>query len=149
MPKSPLTTLAALGAGVLVLTGCGGDGSSDAAPAHTPTATGTPAAETPALDLDGGWLGESDVDQVAMIVEGGTVRLASQGPDGGQRQACEGLLKAESLLLQCTDRKNTTRTRGTVEISDGDQIAVAWESGRKDLLTKSADGQIDLSQWGL
>ncbi|MEV7289530.1 hypothetical protein AB0O01_34120 [Streptomyces sp. NPDC093252] len=144
-----LITLAATGA--LVLTGCGGDGSTDAAPAPapSPTASGTPATGAPALALDGGWLGESDVDQVAMVVEGGTVRLASQGPDGGQRQACEGLLKEGSLLLQCTDRKNTTRTRGTVEISDGEKIAVAWESGRKDLLTRSADGRIDLSQWGL
>ncbi|MEU9336734.1 hypothetical protein AB0D49_26815 [Streptomyces sp. NPDC048290] len=137
-----LGALTALGA--LALTGCGGD---DPSPAAAPAA---PVSRPPSLALDGDWLGETDVDQVAMVVKDGTVRLASQRPDGGGRQACEGLLKADTLLLRCTDPDDTTRTRGTVELNDGDRVAVVWSSGRTDLLTRGgdSDGRIDLSAWG-
>ncbi|MET8829495.1 hypothetical protein ABZX40_26910 [Streptomyces sp. NPDC004610] len=168
MRKSTLVTLAGVGLGALLLTGCGGDDSGDdsaaASPSASPSATapaadtatspspsGSPAASASdgAVKLDGGWLGESDVDQVAMIIQGQTVMLAFQSNDGKTRHACDGLLKETAITLSCVDKNSTDRTNGTVEISSGDKLAIAWESGKKDLLTKSGDGELDYSQWGL
>ncbi|MFD3372810.1 MULTISPECIES: hypothetical protein [unclassified Streptomyces] len=153
----------AAGVGVVLLTGCQSDDSTDDASNDRPSAPATNAAEevpstpgTPSStgasgetgSLDGGWLGESDVDKVAMIVQKKKVMLAFQSADGQKRQACEGLLQEKSILLKCVE-DNKDRLKGTVEISSGEKIAIAWSSGKKDLLTKSGDGQMDFSQWGL
>ncbi|MEV7284900.1 hypothetical protein AB0O01_10125 [Streptomyces sp. NPDC093252] len=176
MRTSTLVTLAGAGLGALLLTGCGGDDSADGAAsssssssssssaspspsvtasavdtAASPSPGGSPAASTGAgaAKLDGGWLGESDVDQVAMIIQGRTVMLAFQSNDGTARHACDGLLKDTAITLSCVDKNSTDRTRGTVELSSGDKLAIAWASGKKDLLTKSGDGELDYAQWGL
>ncbi|MEU9332870.1 hypothetical protein AB0D49_06825 [Streptomyces sp. NPDC048290] len=169
MRKSTLLALATTGLGALLLTGCGGDSTEDtAASSPTPTASAESPAASPstpaspaspaspaatgasgAAALDGGWLGESDVDQVAMIIQAGTVMLAYQSNDGTARHACDGTLKDTAIKVSCVDKNSTDRTTGTVEISDGEKIAISWASGKKDLLTKSGDGQLDYSQWGL
>ncbi|MCX4911584.1 hypothetical protein [Streptomyces sp. NBC_00878] len=156
--------IAAAGVGAVLLTGCNSDDSADDASsskpatpeaiATTPEAPSAPAtpsgisASGQADSLDGGWLGESDVDKVAMIVQGKKVMLAFQSTDGKKRQACDGLLKEKAIQLQCVEA-NKDRVKGTVEISSGEKIAIAWTSGKKDLLTKSGNGQVDFSQWGL
>ncbi|TXS41218.1 hypothetical protein EAO75_41165 [Streptomyces sp. uw30] len=101
------------------------------------------------MKLDGGWVGSSDVDEVAMIVKGDKVQLAFRSTDGKSMHACEGLLKQTSMQLSCVDKTNKDRVKGTVEISTDKKIAIAWASGKKDLLTKSGNGQVDFSQWGL
>ncbi|MEU0641390.1 hypothetical protein [Streptomyces umbrinus] len=153
----------AAGVGVVLLTGCQSDDSTDDASNDKPSTPETSAVQevpsTPATpsnagasgqtdSLEGGWLGESDVDKVAMIVQKKKVTLAFQSADGQKRQACEGLLQQKSILLKCVE-DNKDRVKGTVEISSGEKIAIAWTSGKKDLLTKSGDGQTDFSQWGL
>ncbi|MFJ5259876.1 hypothetical protein ACIQAC_05305 [Streptomyces sp. NPDC088387] len=177
MRKSMLIALASAGVGAALLTGCSSDDSADdntaASSPAAPATTADPATPDPADDpaddpagtggstspsgsagggaagLDGGWLGSSDVDQVAMIIQDGKVQLAFQSTDGKKRHACEGLLKDTEMSLQCVDKASKDRVKGTVEINSGDKIAIAWSSGKKDLLTKSGDGSVDLSQWGV
>lgn len=168
MRKSMISAVATAAFGTLVLTGCLGDDSDDASPSvsapaaaaaasetapetptESPTAVDDQGGSTPATTLDGGWVGSSDVDEVAMIIKSGKVQLAFRSTDGKSMHACEGLLKETSMQLSCVDKTNKDRVKGTVEISTDKKIAIAWASGKKDLLTKSGNGQVDFSQWGL
>lgn len=169
MRTSLLFGIATAGLSAMLLTGCLKDDDTDTdarrtpAPAPTASATDTTAQSpggaadpsdsgtdsgTSTGDLDGGWLGESDVDKVAAIIQGQEVMLAFQSTDGAERHACEGLLKQTAIRLRCID-DNKDRLKGTVEISSSEKIVIAWSSGKKDLLTRSGDGQTDFSQWGL
>ncbi|MEV6166980.1 hypothetical protein AB0L99_01965 [Streptomyces sp. NPDC051954] len=149
-------SIATAGLCAVLLTGCTSDDSADDASATksstptTSTVAESPSAAAPSsTTLDGGWLGDSDVDRTAMIIQGKKVMLAFQSTDGKKRQACEGLLQQEqSILLKCVD-KSQDRVKGTIEIASGEKIAIAWTSGKKDVLTKSGNGELDFSQWGL
>ncbi|MER5942091.1 hypothetical protein ABT121_32855 [Streptomyces sp. NPDC001928] len=173
MRKSMMSAVAAAAFGTMVLTGCMGDDSDDASSSASSPAATSPAAASPSaaapdeaasdagadadaaadsqapVKLDGGWVGSSDVDEVAMIVKGDKVQLAFRSTDGKSMHACEGLLKQTSMQLSCVDKTNKDRVKGTVEIASDKKIAIAWASGKKDLLTKSGNGQVDFSQWGL
>jgi len=168
---STLAPIAAAAFSTVVLTGCMGDDSDDASPSvSAPAATASETAaeavtespdstddqgsatggsSTSAVQIDGGWVGSSDVDEVAMIIKSGKVQLAFRSTDGKSMHACEGLLKQTSMQLSCVDKTNKDRVKGTVEISTDKKIAIAWASGKKDLLTKSGNGEVDFSQWGL
>ncbi|MEV0172617.1 hypothetical protein AB0I00_16050 [Streptomyces sp. NPDC050803] len=119
--------------GVLVLSGCSDDGSTDDAspsPSATPSATrtadtggGDGGTASPAGDLEGSWLATTDGKAVALVVTGSRAGLFATGGT-----VCSGTAGEETIRLTCTDGSKD-RATGTIDSVSEDRLKVTWEGG--------------------
>ncbi|MGC5365213.1 hypothetical protein ACPXCE_26665 [Streptomyces sp. DT24] len=129
----------------LILSGCGGDESSDGSDKNdgrkeSAASTGggsdgrdDDSGKSGAAALDGSWAGLTDGKAVVLTVTGDTATLVA-----GQH-VCQGSVKrAEraTLALTCVDG-DTGRASGTVDSHDGSAIVVSWGGGITDKLTRA------------
>ncbi|MFC8831134.1 hypothetical protein ACFT9I_38025 [Streptomyces sp. NPDC057137] len=135
----------------LTLTGCGGSDSGDdsgkdkgtSTPAPSEPAGGTdeatPDAGSTADSLEGSWAGMTEGKAVALSVKEGKAALIAD------EHICQGDVQdmgGEPMLsLKCADG-NTDRTMGSIDSNDGKTLALSWQGGTKDSLTKTDPGKL-------
>ncbi|MEU9266403.1 hypothetical protein AB0E04_13275 [Streptomyces sp. NPDC048251] len=147
--RAAAVAAAATLAGVLVLTGCSGDGGSDDGSSATPTtATGGTSGATDSAsasvsasgELEGSWLATTDGKAVALIitgkqaalfVTGGTVCSGTAGEEAGMQM----------IHLKCTSGTDD-RTTGMVDSADAKSLKVTWSGAvGKETFAKAEGGQ--------
>ncbi|MGW4239572.1 hypothetical protein ACWEJP_22625 [Streptomyces sp. NPDC004749] len=146
----------------LSLTGCGGgddgsdkDGGGVSSPSGAGADSGSGSGSGPDSGPDGGadsgglegsWAGLSDGHAVVLGVKKAKVMLVAA------EHVCQGGVEdmgGEPMLNLTCDDGNTDRTMGTIESNDGKKLVVSWEGGKKDTLTKTADGKLPAGEGGL
>ncbi|MFE5893181.1 hypothetical protein [Streptomyces sp. NPDC056468] len=130
-----VAAVAAALAGALALTGCSGDGGSDAKDGSSADPSATAGADTgggtgggsasASGELEGSWLATTDGKAVALVVTGkqaglfatgGTVCSGTAGEEGGMKM----------IRLKCTDGSKG-RATGMVDSVDKSRLKVTWE----------------------